>query len=502
VGGEGHGGRPDSTPGGVGGAGRDEPTVIDTPAAESPPTTTGRRRFWPFGRRGDEGEAAADPYVGRNVIGQFVIRRKLGEGGGGAVYLADQPSIGRTAAIKVLRHHPSAEVVARFRVEAQAASQLNHPNIVTIYNYGAMSDGTLFLAMEHLDGQDLTDLIAQEKRLSPERAVQITARVADALAEAHRHGVVHRDLKPSNVRVLRRGKVDDFVKVLDFGIAKVDGVQTTTVGAICGTPPYMSPEQLRGAKLDGRSDQYSLAIVVFEMLTGKRPFESDSAYGYMTKHCTEPPPRPSEVVRRLTLPVALEDALLRALAKEPRDRWPTVDAFAGALEAALRAPPAPVAAPAPAAAPLAAPAAAAAVAAPVLVGAPAPAPAPVAAPAPAAARAKPVPATPRAPASPERARAKKTRPVPVAPRVPWGVRLAPLAAPFVWLWVRLLAAAKRAAAALRKAWASRKRSRRKSGLLETLVGAVPSKRWWRRKPTGRLDRWRTSLRTWARTFFR
>src|SRR5215831_7197714 len=174
--------------------------------------------------------APGDSLTGRTVIGQYLIRKKLGEGAMGAVYLADQITVDRRAVIKVL--HPELRDptwAARFEVEARAASQLNHPHIVTIYNYGAMEDGTLFLAMEHLDGPTLEQVLAKNKQLAPERAVAIAQQIARALAEAHRHGVVHRDVKPSNVMLVSRAGENDFVKVLDFGVAKVerpDGTQT------------------------------------------------------------------------------------------------------------------------------------------------------------------------------------------------------------------------------------------------------------------------------------
>src|SRR5262245_13818302 len=212
---------------------------------------------------------AADPLIRRQVIGQYVSRKKLGEGGMGAVYVADQPSVGRTAVIKVLHPHFSRDpqMAPRFEIEARAAARLTNPHIVAIYNYGDMGDGTLFLAMEHLAGQNLEQAIRAAGPLSPERAVRIVVQVCDALAEAHRAGVVHRDLKPSNIMLVERGREPDFVKVLDFGIAKLEGEKLTATGAIFGTPQYMSPEQLRGESPDGRSDLYSLGVILFEMLT-------------------------------------------------------------------------------------------------------------------------------------------------------------------------------------------------------------------------------------------
>jgi eukaryotic-like serine/threonine-protein kinase len=199
----------------------------------------------------------------------------------GAVYLADQPTVGRRAVVKLLHPQLSRDpnVAARFNLEARAAAALNHPHIVTVYNYGADSargDGTLYLAMEHLDGRDLERAIADAGRLGAARAVHIARQVCDALAEAHARGVVHRDLKPSNVMLVTRGRDDDFVKVLDFGIAKVKGVALTHSNLVFGTPEYMSPEQLRGQELDGRSDLYALGVVLFEMLSGRMPYQGSS----------------------------------------------------------------------------------------------------------------------------------------------------------------------------------------------------------------------------------
>jgi serine/threonine-protein kinase len=291
--------------------------------------------------------APGDSLTGRTVIGQYVIRQKLGEGAMGAVYLADQITVDRRAVIKVL--HPELRDptwAARFEVEARAASQLNHPHIVTIYNYGAMEDGTLFLAMEHLDGPTLEQVLAKNKQLAPARAVAIAQQIARALAEAHRHGVVHRDVKPSNVMLVSRAGEQDFVKVLDFGVAKVERPDGTQTGLFCGTPQYASPEQLRGQKLDGRSDLYSLGILTFEMLTGKLPFSASNAVGWAYKHMDEPPPRFRDISRAArNLPQPLESVLHRALAKTPQDRPPSGDAFAEELGRAFASPPPVVAAP-------------------------------------------------------------------------------------------------------------------------------------------------------------
>lgn len=284
-----------------------------------------------------------DPMIGREVIGQFRIEKKLGDGGMGAVYLAEQTSVSRPAVIKVLKSQlgGSSEGTGRFAVEAKAASSLNHPNIVTIYNYGAMEDGTLFLAMEYLAGETLADRLTRCGRLPPDRAVRIAAQIASALGEAHAHGVVHRDLKPSNVMLVERAGEADFVKVLDFGIAKVDDAVVTSAGYVVGTPRYMSPEQLLGQKLDRRSDIYSTAIVLYEMLAGQTPFSSETPMGWMHQHVDVAPKPPSTLAKGAKIPTPIERVVLRALAKAPADRPPSMEMFALELVAALNAPTAP-----------------------------------------------------------------------------------------------------------------------------------------------------------------
>ena len=284
--------------------------------------------------------AATDPMIGRHVIGQYRIEKKLGVGGMGAVYLAQQTTVSRPAVIKVLKSQlgGSSEGTARFAVEAKAASGLNHPNIVTIYNYGEMEDGTLFLAMEYIAGETLAQRLERCGQLTADRAVHIATQIASALSEAHAHGVVHRDLKPQNVMLVERAGEPDFVKVLDFGIAKVDGASVTSAGYVVGTPRYMSPEQLLGKRLDGRSDIYSAGILLYEMLAGVTPFQSESPIGWLHQHVDVEPKPPSALSKRGKIPAPVERVVLRAIAKAPADRPPSMEMFALDLVAALNAP--------------------------------------------------------------------------------------------------------------------------------------------------------------------
>nr|WP_255216250.1 serine/threonine-protein kinase [Pseudenhygromyxa sp. WMMC2535] len=278
--------------------------------------------------------------LGREIIGQYVIVAKLGEGGMGEVYLADQPAIGRQVAIKVVhsqtRERDHDELVERFRNEAKAAASLESPHIVSIFNWGELEDGTLFMAMEYLPGKTLAEVIREQGSLEPEQAVTIASQICVALSEAHAAGIVHRDLKPSNIMLLeRRADTRDgdplcFAKVLDFGVAKLEGSDITRSGAMFGTPQYMSPEQLRGESLDGRSDLYSLGVLLFEMLAGELPFASPTAVGFITAHLHESPPAlPGSV------PKGLAQVVMHLLAKEPGERPDSAEAVAEELSAVL-----------------------------------------------------------------------------------------------------------------------------------------------------------------------
>ena len=243
--------------------------------------------------------------MGETVSGRFLIKRLLGEGGMGKVYLAEQLPMGRKVALKVLRPDLSSDeaAVKRFFREALAVSRLQHPNTVTLFDYGESEKGDLFIAMEYLEGMSLKDLLAVTPKPSANRVLGIIAQVALSLAEAHRKEIVHRDLKPDNIILSDIDGQPDFVKVIDFGIAHLTAAsgdsRITQAGFVCGTPEYMSPEQARGDSLDGRSDLYSLGIIFFEMLEGYLPFVGETPLATVLKHQTDEAPPCRQLIHRL-----------------------------------------------------------------------------------------------------------------------------------------------------------------------------------------------------------
>lgn len=272
------------------------------------------------------------------TVGRYQLNELLGAGAMAQVYRAYDPASGAQVAIKVLYPHLTNDegFVERFRREAQAAALLDHPNIIRILDQGA--DGDVgYLVMELLDGPSLKRFLQErDAPLEIADAVQLTAKLADALEHAHSRGIVHRDVKPSNV-LLRNGQLDQPV-LTDFGVARmVEQTLNTGEGTTLGTPTYMAPEQGKGKPGDARSDIYALGVILFELLTGSPPFSADSPYSLILRHIHTPPPSPRAV--RPAVPQALEDVVLRALAKDPDARYPTAAAFAAALRDGLnRAP--------------------------------------------------------------------------------------------------------------------------------------------------------------------
>jgi serine/threonine protein kinase len=274
-------------------------------------------------------EVPVDPLIGRVFDSKYRLNERLGGGGMGTVYRAAHLLIDRPVAIKVLSQRFVGDETAqhRFRREARAAGSMQHPNAVAVNDFGTTEDGYLYIVMELLEGQTLRDLLAHEAPLDAARAVSFALQACSAIGAAHDAGLIHRDLKPANIFIEERPNMPSIVKVLDFGVAKFavgghedDDFQTLTqVGAIIGTPRYMSPEQCSGAPLlNAASDVYSLGIILYEMLTGAVPFSADTPLAVALKQVSEPPRPPREVVP--SIPVELEKIVLHALAKHAADR--------------------------------------------------------------------------------------------------------------------------------------------------------------------------------------
>jgi len=267
----------------------------------------------------------------RNRIGKYNVVEKIAQGAMGSVYKAEDPNIKRQVAIKLVNLESLAdddieESKARFKREAQAAGRLNHPNIVGVYEYGE-ENGDSFLCMEFIDGQSLRDVLKEEGRLSPDRAIGIILDVLAGLGEAHKNGVVHRDVKPANVMIAQNGTV----KVTDFGIAHLDSSSMTHAGTIMGTPAYMAPEQVSGGAIDARSDIYGAGALLYHMLSGEKPFS-----GSMTQVINEvlnAKPKPLKDLG-VALPTGVEAAIAKAMDKVPENRFPDTAAFANALNEA------------------------------------------------------------------------------------------------------------------------------------------------------------------------
>src|SRR5438105_1590306 len=267
--------------------------------------------------------------IGREIGGRYRLTAPLGEGGMSTLWRAVDQQLDREVAVKILRPQYSADpgFAARFRQEARAVASLSHPNIVSVYDYGTDSEGaTQYIVMQLVEGRDLAAILKQRGRIGTDDAVQVAIAVASALEAAHRRGIVHRDVKPGNILITDDGDV----KVTDFGIARaVSEASMTVTGTTLGSVHYFSPEQARGDEVTGRSDVYALGIVLYEMLTGHRPFEGDSAAGVALKRLTENPPRP--MVGGQPLPAGLEAIPRRALEREPDQRFPDAGSFAEAL---------------------------------------------------------------------------------------------------------------------------------------------------------------------------
>jgi serine/threonine protein kinase len=285
------------------------------------------------------------PEAGWVIDGKYRLEKKLGEGGMGAVWKATHEFMSKPVALKLLKSQvaSSDEAVKRFAREAKLASQFDEPHCVQLFDCGRdEKSGILYLAMEYLEGRSLRGLLDAEKRVPVDRAVGIITQLLAALDAAHDIGIVHRDVKPENIFLVSHGKRKEFVKLLDFGIAKQPPTedyktQITRAGFTVGTPEYISPEQAFAQDVDGRADLYAVGIIFYEMIVGRRPFIGNNALEVITAHVQQPPPPPRKTAPDANIPEEIEKVLLKAIAKEPNDRYPDAEAFANALQAALPA---------------------------------------------------------------------------------------------------------------------------------------------------------------------
>ena len=328
-----------------------EPRLPARPAAAAPPKQAPRAQPKPRPKSGDE------IYIDQVLNNRFKVESKIGEGGFGAVYRGVQLATGRKVALKLL--HPEMtkddNLVARFRREGMVLCNLRDAHTITTYDFDQTPDGTLYIAMELLEGKSLHQIFHEEAPLEWKRVFKILTEMCSSLAEAHTQGIVHRDLKPENIYLETRPGNPEFVKILDFGIAKVmrgDSIdpqspQLTATGQTLGTLEYMSPEQLMGKPLDGRSDVYALGVLAYEMITGRLPFpDAKGPAGLITAQLKQTPEPPSQAIPdpepgappRAPLPVAADRAILKCLEKDKNNRYPDVSALAIALQEVIASP--------------------------------------------------------------------------------------------------------------------------------------------------------------------
>jgi eukaryotic-like serine/threonine-protein kinase len=285
--------------------------------------------------RSEDSEESGD-LIGRTLVGRYKVEHLLGAGGMGAVYRAQHVHMRKAVAVKVLHREMTylPEVVARFEREAVAAARIEHPNVAAATDFGRLDDGAFYLVLEYVEGRSLSKLIRERRALSSELALRITRQIADALAAAHAAGIVHRDLKPDNVMLIDKDGNPFFVKVLDFGIAKIQTSdakdQLTQLGSVFGTPEYMAPEQAAGMPVDARADLYTLGILLYEMLSGQTPFADDDLVVVLTRQMTmDPPPLPEAV------DPSVVELVMRMLHKDPDARIQSAPEVVAAIEALL-----------------------------------------------------------------------------------------------------------------------------------------------------------------------
>ncbi len=298
--------------------------------------------------RGTGTKLLYDPLIGELVDGRYKIEARLGEGALSTVYAATHELIEKRVALKVLKQDFVAdeEIVERFLREAKAASRLSHENIISLSDFGKVPSGAPFFVMELLDGRILSDRLYEGKGMPIPEALRLITEIGRGLAAAHQHGVVHRDLKPDNIGLVRDEDGTEHVKILDFGLAKIaqENRKLTRVGQVLGTPEYMSPEQASGQTVDLRSDIFALGILLYRLITGQVPFGGDSFMAIISRVLSERPKPPRSLCQAPELTPELEAVILRALARQPEDRYPTMDAMLEALRQAtsglvVKAPP-------------------------------------------------------------------------------------------------------------------------------------------------------------------
>ncbi|MGE0789022.1 MAG: protein kinase [Sandaracinaceae bacterium] len=285
-------------------------------------------------------EEKADPYIGQTLLDQFKIEEKIGAGGMGTVYRARQTTLHRDVAIKILHAElaDNRDAVRRFKREARVCTALDHPNVVRVFLFGQLKDGSLYIVMEYLRGRSLLEVLQQEGALPVSRALHIAAQICDGVGEAHHQGVVHRDLKPENVVLVQKSRDPDVVKVLDFGIARMlwgdDQTQATQSGLVFGTARYISPEGAAGESTDGRSDVYSLGTITYQLLAGQTPFDAPSPVAMLMKHIHSSPPHLTTHEQARHVPAAVADVVMRALSKNPEGRYSDAHELGEALRTA------------------------------------------------------------------------------------------------------------------------------------------------------------------------
>jgi serine/threonine-protein kinase len=276
-----------------------------------------------------------DQYLGCTIDNRYKVEALLGEGGMGVVYQCRHKIIDKKVAMKILRGELAREkeVTDRFLIEAKAASAIGNEHVIDISDFGQLPDGAAYFVMEFLDGQPLSSVLAGNTAIPATRIVHVGLQLAKGLAAAHKAGIVHRDLKPDNIFLITRANDSDFVKVLDFGIAKVSSAATgrlTQAGSVFGTPHYMSPEQAAGAPVDHRGDIYAMGVILYEMATGRLPFEADNFMAILTQHIYKQP----AALRSITpnVPAGLEAIILKCLSKRPEQRYQSMEEFAADLQ--------------------------------------------------------------------------------------------------------------------------------------------------------------------------